>query len=262
MKQPHKNRYNNQGFTLVETGVVLFIVGLLFGTIIFTTQARIDATRIYVTKSRMQLIADAIDLYVKNYGHIPCPADITALRTNFNYGWGTGSGNNVASNCIKTTSIGTTSTSRIVKGMVPFKTLPIQVDPQITVDGWGNRFTYIITEDYSKYTNFTSATELGTGYIICNQVGSCAASTNNMVQNNGTTKRGDVAYILISHGYTGHGAYKDNTPSAALSNTLALGTADAENGDDDNNFVQAMPNSGYQDILIFRNRWQLPAFLN
>lgn len=253
---------NLKGFTLIETVIVIAIVGFIFGTIIFTTQARIEASRIYITKSRMQLVSDAIANYVRTFGHLPCPADITNFRNDNNYGYGNGTNVSGANNCIKATSNGSTSTSRIVAGMVPFKSFFPKIEAQASVDAWGNRLTYIITEDYSKFDTYQNSTEVGSGYTICSQLSSCGASTNNLVENNGSSARGDIAFILLSHGPTGHSAYRDKSPSAELASGLALGTMDAENTDGDSTFIQAMPSNGYKDILIFKNRWQLPDYAN
>lgn len=254
---------NSQGFTLIETVIVIAIVGFIFGTIIFTTQARIEASRIYVTKSRMQLVSDAIANYVRTFGHLPCPADITNFRNDDNYGYGNGTNVDGANNCIKGVSIGTSSGSRVVRGMVPFKSLFPKIDSQSSVDAWGNRFTYIITEDYSKFDEYQAASELGNGYIICTQLDSCTSGTNNLVANNGPAHaKGDVAFILLSHGPTGHDANRDKNPDTPLFSNLALSALDRENTDGDIIFVQSMPTIGYKDILIYKNRWQLPNYAN
>lgn len=260
-----------KGFTIIELAIVIAIIAVVFSTIIFATQARMDASRIYTTKSRMQIISDAIDTYARVYGHIPCPADPSVPTTDPNYGWGTGTNTGT---CSKAIAIGGSGHSRIVRGMIPVKMLLPELDPQIAVDGWGNRFTYVVTEMYTQVQYFTGvepftsqyATEEGAEYAICRDADSaCNAATNNMAENNGSTKKGDVAYILFSSGYTGHASYKDRNPSSMQDNALALGTDDRENGDfddDGNTYIQTMPQAQYQDILIFKNRWQLPKYMN
>ena len=52
----------------------------------FSIQARTDASKLYVTKERMQIIMAAMDRYAELYGHLPCPAARVA-RTDSDYGW-------------------------------------------------------------------------------------------------------------------------------------------------------------------------------
>jgi|GEM_PF-5975316 len=265
---------NNEiaGFTLIELAIVIAIIAFIISAVVFATMARIDASRIYSTKSKMQIIADALENYVQLYGHLPCPADPTVFRTDPNYGWATGTNTGT---CSKAVNIGTlTSGSRIVRGMVPFKNLFPELDSQATVDGWGNRFTYIVTERYTSTLYYSGvepnfyhpSTEQGKTYVICRRNnGSCASSTYNLVVNNSVNKRGDVAYILFSSGPTGHASHKDKNPTTIQSNNLGLSVHDKENGDftsDGNTYVQNIQTSDYQDILIFRNRWQLKQYLN
>ncbi|MDX1950046.1 MAG: hypothetical protein SFT90_06065 [Rickettsiales bacterium] len=245
-----------QGFSLLELTAVIIIISFIVSTIVFTTQARLDASRIYVTKERMQTIMDSIDRYVENYGHIPCPANPSVSRVNANYGWGTGTNATVA-NCPQASTFfasGSGTYGDIVVGMVPFKTLVPPLDPSIAVDGWGNRFSFFVTERYTNRSNYKLATGVGANYNI-----------SNLPDGTGTnyidTTNGDVAYILLSHGPNGDYAYRDKD-GTQLSLATHL-TSDTENGvAGDAQFVCAMPNALNDDILVYKNKWQLPNFIN
>ena len=250
-----------KGFSLIELSVVLVIIAFLISAIMFTTQARIDASRIFVTKKRMQTIVDSLERYVQNYGHLPCPASPTATTDNKNYGWGTGS-NREPANCVSAVNLAGSGTDRdLVMGMVPFKTLVPQLNQQIAIDGWGNRFTYIVVEGYTNESNYSeTSTDLGDTISICNNdSGSCSGQTD-------LGDNDDIVYILIGHGDYDHNAYNDKTGNRKSISTCdgSSGTCpmDAENGDSDRVFSFGMPNQDFDDYVIFRSRWQLPEYIN
>ncbi len=250
------NKKQNSGFSLIELTLVIMIISFLIGTIVFSTQARLDASRIYTTKSRMETIIGAIDRYVENYGHIPCPAAINITPINPNYGWGSGT-NAADANCIQAITVhrGDPANGDIVMGMVPYKTLIPNVDGSIAVDGWGNRFSYFVTEIYTRRINYRDLSDVGNNYIIKPN----ADSANDYVQANG--EGGDIAYILLSHGPNGAYAYKDKDGTQVIIDNPTQ--VDHNNsGGEENRFLVRMPDLTNDDILLYKNKWQLPSYIN
>jgi type II secretory pathway pseudopilin PulG len=247
------------GFSLVEISLIIVIIAFILGAITFTVQARRDMTNIYTTKERMQSVIDAIDRYVENYGHLPCPANPTIADTNPNFGWGTGSNSSTA-NCPQAVTLVNDGDDDLdlMIGMIPFKSLIPPLPHQVAVDGYNNRFSYIVVQGYTNVDNYTnSSTDLGDNFIICNHLSCSGAGTN-------IAASGDIAYILISHGEHDHNAYADKIPGSGT-NKVSLSsprTDDAENGDADRTFVFTMPSKDFDDIIIVKNRWQLPNYLN
>ncbi len=253
-----QNKSEFSGFSLVELSLVLVIISVLIGMMMFTTQSRIDASAIYVTKERMQLIMDALDRYAEQYGHMPCPADFDIARTNEGYG---------ESLSADSTNYCSTGTQQIydyagnadyVRGAIPFKNLGL--DPSIGVDGWGMRFDYIVTERYTVTSDYTGSTPYGDSYLICNKTdqANCAAGTD-IAANSGD----DVAYILISHGANTYGGYSDKSGSR-ITASAGTGASDdeVENSDDDQYFVLVQPTTDFDDIIIFKQKWQMPTYVN
>ena len=253
MQNFHKGlKRSVSGFSLVEISFVLGIVSILISTIVFTTKARLDATRIYTTKERMAIILKSLENYVENYGHIPCPSIINNSRTNVNYGWGTGT-NQTSADCPNAITQFDDGSNDIVKGMVPFKTLNPPLEPSLVIDGWGNRYTYIVTELYTNTSGFGSTVDTNGDSEICIH-SSCA---NDIIEDD------QLAFILLSHGPNGHGAYRENSADGASAFTISSPYADdTENIDSDKRFVMKMPQSDYDDILLFRTKWQLPTYIN
>jgi prepilin-type N-terminal cleavage/methylation domain-containing protein len=244
---------HNLGFSLIELSIVLLIISSLIALVMFSVQTRMDSAKTNLTKQRLQTIMDSIDMFVALYGHIPCPA-LRVAKTAANYGVSymviepaTGWGNECPAS----------GANRL--GDVPFKTLGL--DPQITVDAWGNRIDYLITGPYAARADFLSpSTEWAGRYQIHNQ------------HNAGTLAGTDIAYVLYSHGPNEYGGLDDN--SLIVKSTLdSLGATAASpkeviniNIGDINYHQSPTPyldgTKIFDDILVYKTRWNLPKYIN
>ncbi len=175
---------NKHGYTLIETAIVLVIVGLLVGAMssIYTVYSRhkeFDTTESVVKKASNALIA-----YANMYGRYPCPAQANIKRGQQGYGMELCAPNNdptnpipASGNCFEyNTALNTLtegvcveeSTSavtdkRILRGVLPFKALNLSEDE--TIDQYGSRLTYAVT--YSMTNEDTFSIEPGkSGAII------------------------------------------------------------------------------------------------
>jgi len=267
------NTRKTSGFTLVELSIVLAIVSVFLGMILLSTEARIAEAKIYSTKEKMQVILDALDKYVKTYGALPCPTNITLSRDSANYGKGLGSNNinppggDPAGACIGSITLanfgGTVPITAILKGGIPFKDLGLDADA--VVDGWGNRFTYIINQDNTTFISFRSGLNPQFEKI---QLFSDAAATVPIVGNlNGTVTRDRAILLIISHGANGYGAYLDkdgsqlgtsgaSAPEIANANSVPISFPPGPSP----KFYAITPNKDFDDIVIYRTRWQFPPY--
>lgn len=216
--------------------------------IVFTTQSRMDAAKLYLTKERMQLIMDAMDRYVAQYGHLPCPVLITMSKTDNSYGIDSIEDGNCTDGSI--TVLLDDSGSRYLLGAFPYKSLGLE--PQDIVDGWGMRFDYILTEKYTDPANYTDPdAEFGKSYTI------------NNISDTNIAEDVDVAYIMISHGPNVFGGYRDKdgarVPGAGSGSSAV---AEGDNADDNRGFYTYPQTSTFDDILIYKPRWQLPKYIN
>lgn len=255
------------GFTLIEISLVIVIIAILVGMAVFSTKARMDASKVFLTKQRMQTIMDTMDRFIEDYGFVPCPVNPTISRSDDNYGLGTCLSNDGSGVCQTSTDedcnlavVSTTGTSHVKMGGVPFKVLGL--DSQTAVDGWGNRFDYIVSEKHTSRTFFTHTTGDLPGWdeTTPDSFSIMNKARDEIDQNN------EVVYILISHGPNGYGGISDKTATA--SSTASASSFEVENSDLDDpditvaTYYQFQPDKDSDDIVVFKTLGQLPKFIN
>lgn len=201
-----KTRYLNpsSGFTLVETSVVVVIMGLIMMTVFPTLNAVRVANQSQLTQSNLRSLMVATAAYVQANGCLPCPANPATVGSNFGR-------MNYAS---PTTSCGTCSTP---EGIVPFASLGI---PAPTAhDGWGHWITMrvdpALTTAFGVVPPTAVCTSADVSGGICSQVGISAkglcktglATSNriNVTIPNGPTQQ--AAVIFVSFGANGYGSF-------------------------------------------------------
>jgi prepilin-type N-terminal cleavage/methylation domain-containing protein len=234
MRKPH-------GFTLIEIVVVLAIVSLLLAMATFATRAITIQQRLSTTVTRLATVDAALIAFVMVQKRLPCPADGTLDSANANAGF----------EGARTDAAGCQTNQQ--NGVVPWRSLGLTEND--ATDGWLRRLTYRVdaTLAGASAMDMSGCDPAGTGNTAggtlrpC-QVATCTASnlvtssTNCTsplnflngcglpkgltVQNLAGTKIMDptavtptgAAYVMISHGETGGGAYL-NSGSLATSTT-------------------------------------------
>jgi len=235
-----------RGFTLIEMVVVIAVLGVLFTILIGITRAVVTQQRYQVTRARMANVDTAVGVYVSQYKRLPCPADGTKPSSDANAGKEVVTGSGTARDC------GTQ-----VNGVVPWRDLGLTATD--IEDGWGGRFTFRVGPDLVKdgALDFSSCDPAGGAAAViatppfCNVA--CTASTlasactPPLIALTGTTAKGLVvesatgtvlmdprtapttgaAYVLVSHGSEGGGAYSG--AGILLSSTTAASTVERKN---------------------------------
>ncbi len=252
----NKADHNNSGFSLLEMALVIVIISILLGMIISTSKARIDAVKIYETKQKMEIIEAAIDKYVAQYGHLPCPSSLKIATSDVNSGLSTVPTTNTCS------TVDALSAGPIyVLGAVPIITLGLNAKDDL--DAWDMHFDFIITQDYVSTANYiNSASNFGNSYTIRTRGGGANVAAGQ-----------NIAYILISHGENRYGGFNDqgvkyryryDDPTA----TPPIVGQDSPNADEIENsnlnatFIQATPNVGFDDIMLIKKVTDLPKYIN
>jgi len=142
MTRAHKTTLKKKsgGFTLVETAIVLMIVGILLGGILVPLSAQMDQRNISDTNRTLSEIKEALIGYAIVYGRLPCPASSTSNGVESPVGGG---------NC-----------TNFFNGFVPAATLGLTpVDSQgYAIDAWNNRIRYAATS--------WSSIALGVNYVF------------------------------------------------------------------------------------------------
>ncbi len=144
------NIMNKQnGFTLIEIAMVLFIVALLLGGLLPTISSQVEQRQTNETRKQLDEIQQALIGFAIANGRLPCPASSTS---NGQESFATSPTVGNATNGI---------CSNFYNGFVPAAALGIMpVDAQgYMLDGWNNRIRYAV-HDYKPIvvpnTTFTS----------------------------------------------------------------------------------------------------------
>ena len=151
------------GFTLVEMAVCILIIGLLISAGCSAYYLYLVRQAAQTTKTNVETIASAIGDYRTLYGRYPCPASLTAQRTDPAYG------HESATDCTTALPAGVfreTSTRTpyqyptqpapeepLVRiGAIPFRELNMQEDQSL--DGYDHRIFYAVTERLATSADF------------------------------------------------------------------------------------------------------------
>jgi prepilin-type N-terminal cleavage/methylation domain-containing protein len=188
---------SSAGFTLAELAIVLLIIGLLVGGALIPLGAQVELKRIGDAQKSLDDIKEALLGYAAANGRLPCP-DTT----------GDGVEDRTAVNGLDGCQGG------VYEGNLPWVTLGIG-----SVDSWGNRFHYRVTNEFTRttgdptaagcsYTGFDNSCtlELGdTGDIAVRTRGdnpATGAVESKFVSNLATA----VPAVILSFGKNGYGA--------------------------------------------------------
>lgn len=168
----NKFRLHSQGLVLIEVAIAMVIFSLCIGGALMMIQNSKYAQQSQTTQDHRKMIITALNRYHRQRGYIPCPSPPIS-EDGF-----------AMERC-------TGPTQQI--GIIPYKTLGLPAC--VAKDGSGHYFTYAISE-YASLT-LTPHTELSTNKInVLDKEGRPYAAETR-----------DIAYVLISHGSKGNGAF-------------------------------------------------------
>lgn len=232
-----------RGFTLIEMAIVLAVFGLLVGGGLVAMTPLLERTRLKQTAANLDQIEQALQLFFIRNNHLPCPANGGLASSAAGYGRENGSAIPPSSGC----------TIAPANGIVPWNTLGLPED--VSYDGWSRRISYVVADDYnSTFTSGAVSAADDSAHVL--RTGNMyPASTYLDVENsagNDVTDAGDrPAYVLISHGENGFGAYGPGANTRLP--TSGATTEELENTDGDAKFVE----DAGDDVV----RWRQIAFL-
>lgn len=190
MKNVKINLYKEarNGFTLIEVALVILIGGILLagtGTLLMNYMQQ---TQMRTTERRIQVIDEALQLYLDLNGRYPCAAPANAPVDDPDFGV------EFASCDTATAAPGGRGGRDVRIGVVPVRTLNLPDD--LAGDAWGNRFTYAVTEALAVDGTY-NRTE---GAIFVRD------SAGNEIVNDPDDGPGTAHYVVLSHGRNGVGA--------------------------------------------------------
>ena len=242
-----------EGFTLVEIAVVIVVLSLLLAMMAGIATAMLGQQRREATRQRLAGVETALALFVSQNQRLPCPANGTLAGTDANAGL----------EQIATPGLPTANTCTVAgvansqqHGVVPWRSLGLS--EQDATDGWGNRLTYRVSTDFitAPSMNMTYCNPGGTAVAVtlatltgyCNP--GCAAATfptsctppasvtagrglsvqslaGAVIMNPGADPSTGAAFIVISHGEGGAGAYSN--AGTLQASGPGMGTEEARN---------------------------------
>jgi len=242
------------GFTLIEIAVVIVVLSLLLAMMAGIATAMLGQQRREATRQRLAGVETAIALFVSQHKRLPCPADGRLPSDNSDAGLE----KRLAGGACQVLA-GTANSQ--THGVVPWRTLGL-AEPDVT-DGWGNRLTYrvapeLVATDAMDFTACdpgadasggplgacTSPCPSGTWPSGCSNPRRVTADKGLKVRTlagtlvmNPVDPSTGAAYVAISHGENGQGAY--NSQGVLQSGATASGTIEAANNAANVAFVHA-----------------------
>ena len=200
------NKETQKGFTIIEIAIVLMVAGSLLaflGSALLEFQQK---RRESLTEYRLEKIRSSISTYLSNRGKLPCPASTDVIPGNANFGRQvdpTNCGGGAFAGTIRRNGASSGAANRVRIGSVPVRDLDLEDD--MMVDGWGNRFTYAVTIRQATINPPPRYTP-GAG-----DIGVVGVSGANILATAGTAD-----YVVLSHGADQRGARNISTANIVV----------------------------------------------
>lgn len=250
------NKINSKrrAFSLFELSIVILIVSIMITGMMSISTSSIRNEKKKVTQAKLKEVYNALGAYTVRNNALPCPARITEIPGNTNYGasvYNNGDCAGVGSGAHLSTNV---AADHLVYGMIPFKDLGLSSDAAI--DGFGNKFTYVIDRRFAKATpvpdsgsndSFGNVTDI-------NLITARDKKANIDISN--------IIFVILSHGENMYGAFAENStieisnPNPSSDEANNYFSAIDYNGDVnlDNIFIHKSTDDEFDDYLIFKNR--------
>jgi prepilin-type N-terminal cleavage/methylation domain-containing protein len=171
-----KDSLKQQGFSLIEIAIVLFIVALLLGGLLPTLTGQFDQQHRIETRKQMEEVKGALTGFAISKGYLPCPASqVTGVEDR----------NSVTLQC----NLDGASVRHV--GFLPWATLGIN-----QLDGWGRLYRYSATPAFTQASGVFTITTPADITIKKRDPADPALFIN-------VTTSNDIPAVIISHGSNG-----------------------------------------------------------
>lgn len=202
------------------------------------------------TKERIDAIYKAMGTYLLKNKHLPCPAPITYLKTNADYGKAGGT----TGTCYD--QDGVYGYQNSAYGMVPVNDLGLTTD--FAEDGFGSKFGYVVYKSFTNESGFAvdNASLSSSVGIYVKQQGNHLIN-NLELPNDGS--RNAAAFAIISYGANKFGSFGANSSTQNIASS-----SDAEKYNYPTDFGFSSPNytAVFQDESPATSKIVLQASVN
>ncbi len=239
----------------MELSVVLTIIGITLAGAIELATNKTEADRVTETNARLDIIEEALKVYVINNQRLPCPANASASLSLDIAGKEGASDATECEMSSSTTTIGANYTSGgIYSGAIPTKTL--HIPDKNMADDWDRRFTYVVDYRFANNEADTNSDCDGTVSTICFKYTTDGGITIN--DSTGAARTAVAVYTIISHGKNGYGAF-NYTGGVQLDQPAAPDASEVSNaatssGTLDATFVQKDSTTTFDDIVRYKEK--------
>lgn len=242
-----ENRRRQAGFTLIEMGVVIFVMAILLGSILVPLSNQVEQRQLTDTQRQLEEIREALIGYALAQARptLPCPDKTAAVGAVGTPNDGREDFDALTGACMQD------------EGNVPWATLGLGA-----ADAWGNRIRYRVSPDYA---NHVAGISLGMGGTlrICESAPVSPGVCSDSITESATPANMPAA-VLVSHGVNRWGAIAPATgtqilPPGCASPTGcgAMSTNEIENANGTVFFVSRPPSpagSGagtFDDVVVW-----------
>ncbi len=207
------------GFSMVEMSVSLAIIAMIAASALSVAVSSDIQTKTDETNAKMRVIGEALTGFVALNQRLPCPANGELPVTDANFGLeGTRTPSATGADCPNANAIFTYNggNSKTRGGIVPVRTL--QLPDDYMLDGWGRRIVYVTDYDWvnNNITNTGCAANPATSSDCIGQQDPYTINLYVERGENSSYGNSHVAFVLISYGENGHGAYQKNGGSTRI----------------------------------------------
>ncbi len=247
---PKKTR---KAYSLLELSIVITIISILITGAMSTATSTINSSKNKVTRQKLGIIYKAIGSFVSANGRLPCPANITLLKSNASYGQEVAGCSSMISNA--NGIFVSAASSNLIYGMVPVAALGLSNN--FGEDEFETKISYVVDKNFTVSANQNSAPDFSQSNF------STQALVN--ISNNITVTEKDGSnqfnpatnafFVLISHGANKGGGYPANSSSqnAVPSDVDELSNVGGSSSFD-NIFISVSTNSEkFDDMLVYSN---------
>ncbi|MCM2343785.1 MAG: prepilin-type N-terminal cleavage/methylation domain-containing protein [Alphaproteobacteria bacterium] len=250
------SKHDQEGFTLIELALCILIVGFMMIPLADFFQTQQLARQQQETIENINSASSEVSSFKARRGRLPCPADRTLNPGDANFGLeqngagipacnGTMQGICRTAGARDTDIDGDGADDPVLIGGLPvvsMRNVGATFSDAITLDAWGNRLTYAVSERLCPNTKAQDSRDFRWGVIEArDEFGNRTAGigASDLSQPPDGTLDSDGQFVVISHGPTARGAFSaSGGPVQACDNT----TVDGENCDNDFVFASALGN--------------------